>query len=60
MPAPLSLSIRATIQELLKCGMTHEAIADDLSIPYRCPVHFRGRLSSRALAAFHRAPDGFF
>lgn len=33
MPAPLSLDIRATIQELLKCGMTHEAIADDLSIP---------------------------
>ena len=33
MPAPLSLDLRATIQELLECGMTHEAIADDLSIP---------------------------
>ena len=33
MPAPLSLDLRATIKELLECGMTHEAIADDLSIP---------------------------
>jgi transposase len=32
MPAPLSLEIRSTIQELLECGITHEAIADDLSI----------------------------
>ena len=33
MPAPTSLELRATIQELLECGMTHESIADDLSIP---------------------------
>lgn len=33
MPAPLSLDLRVTIQELLQCGMTHESIADDLCIP---------------------------
>lgn len=32
MPAPLSIDIRATIKELLECGLTHEAIAEDLSI----------------------------
>lgn len=32
MPAPLSLDIRQTIKELLSCGLTHDTIADDLSI----------------------------
>lgn len=33
MPAPISLDLRAIIQENLESGMTHQAIADDLSIP---------------------------
>jgi len=33
MPAPTSLELRVRIKELLECGMTHESIADDLSVP---------------------------
>ena len=50
MPAPLSLDLRATVQELLECGMTHEAIADDLSIPRSSVTTLKGILKNTVIS----------
>jgi transposase len=44
MPAPTSIDLRITIQELLQCGMTHESISDDLCIPRATVTKISGHI----------------